>query len=514
MPSLLVKAAGVGVGALLLASCSTSASGEQLAQDGGIAVVALADAPDALDPTTADTFVARVVFASSCEALYGTNEKFEIVPQLAESLPRVSSDGLTVDIKLRSGIQFNDGTPFDAAAVKTTLDRNLTLPTSSRKQDLDAIESVIVVDPTAVQLKLKRPYSPLAAKLADRSGAIMSPKALTELGNDFGTAPVCVGPFTFTNRVSGSEINFEKSDYYYDKDKVKLKGITYKIIKDPTVRAANLRAGSLDAAERINASDVPQLESDPGITVEKVSTIGYQTLSINVDPATSDSPLATSPQLRAAFEMSIDRNVLNSVVFNGQAIPDCIPLPLEQPFRPADSKCAPFDPDAARRIVQESGLPQPIPVELLIAAKEPDQKLAQVIQQMAGAVGFQVTVTPVELTSANDLADTGAFEVYLVSWSGRIDPDGYFTNVVTTGGSINDGRIADGLLDDLVAKAAAVGGKEERVAAYTQVLRRLDELKANIYLYHEARFLGLRGITGVQYAGDAIPRFTTAQLTR
>jgi len=514
LPSLLVKAVGVGLGALLLAACSATPASPPQPREGGVAVVALADDPDSLDPTTANTFVSRAVFTSFCEKLYDTNENLEVVPQLAASLPQLSSDGLTVDIKLRTGVLFNDGTPLDAAAVKTTLDRNLMLPTSARKQDLSAVESVNVVDPSTVELKLKRPSSPLTAQLADRAGAIMSPKALQELGDDFGTHPVCVGPFSFTKRVAGSEIDFAKSDYYYDKVKVRLDGVTYKIVSDPTVRTANLRAGGVNVAERINASDVPNLQTDSNITLQKVSTIAYETLSINVDPTTSHSPLATSPQLRSAFEMSIDRNALNKVVFNGEAVPDCNPLPLDQPFRPAGYTCAPSDPAAARKILQESGQQLPIPVELLIAAKQPDQKLAEVIQQMANSVGFQVTINPVELTSANDLADTGQFEVYMVSWSGRIDPDGYFTDVVTTGGSINNGRIADGLLDSLVTQAASVPGNTDRQALYAKVLARLDELKPNVYLYHETRFLGLNGITGVGYAGDAIPRFTTAELTQ
>ena len=517
MSSRSLRIVGVAAAALLLASCSTPPSSSPSAAEGvegGIAIVALSDEPDTLDPTIANTFVARVVFTSFCEKLYDANENLELVPQLAAELPITSDDGLTVDIPLREGILFNDGTPFNADAVKTTLDRNITLATSSRKKELAAVDSVSVVDENTVRLTLSRPFSPLGAQLADRAGAIMSPTVLTALGNDFGTDPVCVGPFDFTDRIAGSEINLTKSDYYYDKDKVKLDGVTYTFITDPNVRSANLRSGEVNAAERLNASDVDALESDPKVEVLKANTIAYQALSINVDPALSASPLASNPDLRRALELSINRDALNDVVFSSQATPDCSPLPIQMAYRPEDITCSKFNPDEAKKILEESGETLPVPVELLIPARPTDQKSAEVIQQMANDVGFDLTIKPVEFVSALDAARAGEFEMFLIGWSGRIDPDGDLNDLVTTGGANNFAQLADPELDELVAKAASVTDTAERQELYGDALARLDELKANIYLYHDSWFLGLSGITGVEYSSDAIARFKTASLVK
>src|SRR5262249_28038215 len=87
-------------------------------RNGGTLTIALDSDPDALDPTLARTFVGRMVFMDMCEKLYDLNSKLQIVPQLAASLPTLSADKKTVTIKLRTGITFNDGTPFNAAAVK------------------------------------------------------------------------------------------------------------------------------------------------------------------------------------------------------------------------------------------------------------------------------------------------------------------------------------------------------------------------------------------------------------
>lgn len=505
--------------ALSLAACSTPAgptasSTPGAGQQGGIAVIALSDEPDTLDPTVANTFVSRVVFTSICEKLYDTNDKLNLVPQLAAELPKISPDGLTVDIQLRKDVKFNDGTPFDAAAVKVTLDRNRTLETSSRKKELALVESVEVLNESAVRLHLSRPSSPLGAQLADRAGAIMSPTALGKLGNDFGTDPVCVGPFTFKDRVAGSEINVVKSKYYYDADKVHLDGVTYKFITDPNIRAANLRSGDVNAAERLNASDVPQLKADSKLKILDTATIAYYALDINVDPTKSANPLAKSAELRKAFELSLNRKAINDVVFAGQNVVDCVPLSMQTSLRPKNIDCSLFDPDAARAVLKKSGEKLPIRVALTVPARPTDQKIAEVVAQMAGEVGFDISIKPVEFVSSLVAARAGDFEMFMVGWSGRVDPDGNLTNLVTTGGSNTFSQLKDAKLDQLVADAASATTADDRRNLYAKVLDRLADVRADIYLYHDTWFLGTTGIQGVGYSADAIPRFKTAELTK
>lgn len=502
---------------LLLTSCSTPAgNGTSTAPettDGGVAVVSLAGEPGTLDPTTANTFTARVIFTSVCEKLYDADDNLNLVPQLAAELPQVSEDGLSVDITLRDGITFNDGTPFDADAVKVSLDRHRTLATSARKLELAAISDVAVVDDSTVRLTLSHPFSPLGAQLADRAGVIMSPTALEEFGDDFGSSPVCVGPFAFEDQVPGSEMNFVKSDDYYDKDKVKLDGVSYQFVTDANIRVANLRSGDINVAERVNASDLAQLKTESDIEILEAATIAYQSVSINVDPSTSSSPFATSVDLRRAFELSLNREALNDVVFDGSNVVDCIPLPGQSPFRPDDVDCSEFDPDEAQKILEESGETLPLSVELMYPTSPSAQKTVEVIQQMANDVGFDVTLKPVEFISALEAGRAGAFEMFLIGWSGRIDPDGDVNDLVTTGGSNNFSRVSDPELDSLVSEAASVTDEDARKDLYDQVLTRIDEIKPNVYLYHDTWFLGLSGITGVEYSSDAIPRFKTASLT-
>src|SRR6185312_4816917 len=141
--------------------------------------IGLAEDPDVLDPTLARTYVGRIVFASLCDKLFDIDENINIVPQLALS-HETSADGKTVTIKLRPGVEFHDGEPMDAQAVKASLERHMTMQGSFRRPELAAVDKVEVVDPLTVKLLLKAPFSPLIAQLTDRAGMILSPKAAKE----------------------------------------------------------------------------------------------------------------------------------------------------------------------------------------------------------------------------------------------------------------------------------------------------------------------------------------------
>src|SRR6202051_4412847 len=135
--------------------------------------IGLQEDPDILDPTLARTYVGRIVFASICDKLFDIDEKLNIVPQLALG-HETSADGKTVTLKLRPGVKFHDGEPFNAEAAKYSLERHLNMKGSFRKPELAAVESVEVADPLTVKLNLKQPFSPLLAQLTDRAGMMVS----------------------------------------------------------------------------------------------------------------------------------------------------------------------------------------------------------------------------------------------------------------------------------------------------------------------------------------------------
>jgi peptide/nickel transport system substrate-binding protein len=370
---------------------------------GGELRVALAEEPDLLDPTLARTLVGRIVFVSICEKLYDVDAELNLVPQLAAELPEISEDGLTMTIPVREGVTFADGTPLDAEAVKVSLDRHQELEGSARAAELTSVDSVEVVDEMTVAISLNAPFAPLTAVLADRSGMIMSPTALAEKGEDFGTDPVCVGPFRFSDRVAQDRIEVVKDPNYYDAENVYLDQVTYRIIADATTRFNNLRSGDVEVLERTAPTDVAALESDPDLQLISSESLGYQGITINIGnadgitqppgplPDEFASPLSESPLVRQALELSLDREAINQAVFLGQFAPACGPISPASPLSSdAAQTCAEHDPAAAQDLLAQAGVEVPVRIELMIGTDAQARRLGEAIQAQAAEGGFEI----------------------------------------------------------------------------------------------------------------------------
>jgi len=512
---------------LVVVLCSyavTACGGGPASGQPGVLTIALAEDPDPLDPTTSGTFVSRIVYVDMCEKLYDVGPKLQIVPQLASALPKVSSDGKTMTIPLRTGIRFNDGTPFNAQAVKTTFDHYITYKESSRAGDLASVKSVETVGDDTVKLHLKAPSAPLVTLLADRAGMILSPTQLKKLGAaKFATNPVCVGAFKYTDRVAGDHITLDKSPFYYDADKVKLKRIIFKIITEGPVRASNLRSGDVDVAERLEPFDVVSIKGDSSIHLQQTTSIGYQGITINTGntdgtgkpfhPGKVKTPLAKHPELREAFEDALDRNVINKVVFYNQVTPDCGPISPASPWFDKSLQCPGRNLARARQLVQKSGVKTPIPVKLLVQADSQQERLAQVIQAMAREAGFAVKVEPSEFTTALDRGDQGDFDTFSIGWSGRVDPDGNLFNLVGSEGPLNYGGEANPAVDKDLAEGRTTADPAKRREIYRRVVATILHDRTNIYLYHDSLFTGSRGdVSGVEVRPDGLPRLYFASV--
>jgi len=531
--SLTYRLAALAALTLATAGCSSissgsgnpAPSGSQAAKAGGTLTVALAAEPDALDPTTGRTLVGRSVFTSICEKLYDVDSTLKVVPELAESLPQFSSDGLTVTIKLRPGVKFADGTPMDAAAVKTSLDRDISLPGSARASELSSVDSVTVTDPSTVTIKLKRPFTPLTAILADRSGMVMSPTALKAEGDaNFGAHPVCVGPFKFSLRVAQDRIEVVKDPNYYDAGKVLLDKVVYKIIADPTTRFNNLKSGDVQVLDAAAATDVNAIKSDPKLELLASDSLGYQGITINIGnmdgvgkpgralPASLASPMSTNALVRQAFELSIDRDAINKVVFQGQYSPACGPISPASPFSSAAAQACPkHDPAAAKALLTQAGVPTPVKVSMIIGNTPDAATLGEAIQAQVKEGGFDLQLVPTEFAASLDQTDAGKYQLFQIGWSGRVDPDGNIANFVSSLGSQNNNGYSNPSVDGLIEQARSQADVTQRAGIYGQVITQLHKDVPIVYLYRQKNFTGVsRTVVGVQVFGDGLLRFKTA----
>src|SRR3954471_20912300 len=417
--------------------------------------IGLAEDPDMLDPTLGRTYVGRIVFATFCDKLFDIDENLNIVPQLALS-HETSADGKEVTIKLRPNVKFHDGEPFDAKAAKYSLDRHLTMKGSFRKPEIGSVDSVEVVDPMTIKLHLKAPFSPLLAQLTDRAGMMVSPKAAEAAGDKFGLHPVCAGPYKFVERVQQDRIVVEKFADYWDKDHVFIDKITYLPIVDGTVRLANLRSGGLDLIERVLATDIKSVRDNPKLKLSKAVSLGYVGLTINLSNGPkANTPLAKDVRVRRALELSIDRDAINQVVFNGEFVPGNQWVSPQNPYYQEKFPIPKRDLAKAKALLKEAGVSGPIAIDFMVPNGAETRAVAEVVQSMVAETGFDLKIRVTEFATSLKQSEEGNYQVYLIGWSGRSDPDGNSYSFHVCGQPQNTNGYCDKEVDAAHAEARA-----------------------------------------------------------
>jgi len=470
--------------------------------------IGLAEDPDILDPTLARTFVGRIVFAAMCDKLVDINPELEVVPQLATEWHWVD-DNKGLVMTLRRGVKFQDGEPLDAAAVKFSLERHLALPGSNRKAEISALKSIEIIDDHTVKLALDKPFAPLLAQLTDRAGMIVSPKAAQAEGDKFGEHPVCAGPFKFAERVAQDRIVLDRFADYWNKDAIHFDRVIFLPIPDTTVRLANLQAGQLDLIERLAATDLDAARKDGRLKTASITSLAYADILINTNNGErAKNPLGQDKRVREALELSIDRDALNQVVFNGEFTPG---NQWEAPSSPWYVKSLPIPPRdvaKAKSLLAAAGVPHPS-FTMMVPNTTEQLRAAQVIQSMAAEAGFDIKIQATEFASSLDLAQKGEFEAYLIGWSGRTDPDGNLYNFVSCKAppALNSSRYCNQDVDAELDAERIGGSPEERMSHFAKIAAITLVDRPLIYLWHLKWLYAMSGkLTGFTAYPDGLIR--------
>lgn len=464
--------------------------------------IGLREDPDILDPTLSRTYVGRIVYMALCDKLFDINERLEVVPQLATGFRW--DNPTTLIVTLREGVRFHDGEPMDAEAVRYSINRHLTMQGSFRRSEISEVDRVEVVDARTVRIVLKTPSASFLSALTDRAGMIVSPKAAEALGRNFGTRPVCAGPFRFVERVAQERIVVERFREYWDAANIHFDRVTYLPIPDNTVRLANLQSGAVEFVERMEPDDMQTIRRNRNLRAVAVDELGYQSVSINIgNGERANTPLGRDARVRQAFELAIDRAAVNQVVYEGMYTPTRQPFPPANPFHVRDFTPPARNLDRARALLREAGVTTPLQIEMTVPNNPDLRQVGEVIQAMVAEAGFTLTLRAMEFASSLQAAQRGEFQTYLVGWSGRVDPDGNITTFTRTGGGQNDGRYSNPEVDRLLDAARTELDIEKRRDLYAQTLRiAFGQDVGRIYLWHRknimahaARLSGYRPIS-------------------
>jgi peptide/nickel transport system substrate-binding protein len=469
--------------------------------------------PNVLDPAQSSAFVERVVFAAMCDKLVDVGPDLQFQPELATRW-EWAPDGRALTLTLRDGARFQDGAPVDAAAVKANLERYRTARESRRRSELSQVSAVETPDARTVRIVLSEPFAPLLSVLADRAGMMLAPSVLP-LGERIRDNPVCSGPYRVTRRVAQDRIEMEKHAGHWNAANMHADRLVFLPIPDNNVRLLNLRGGQLDLIERVSPSDIPAIERDRRLRLVAGASIAYQGIQINTGhgPA-AQGPLGTDPRVREAFELSIDRGIINQVALEGRFTPNNQPEPPGTTFHFADLAPPARNPARARALLRAAGHDR-VAFTFRVPNQPLESQIAEIIQAMAAEGGFDIKLEVTEAASMVAAAQRGDFEATMNIWSGRPDPDGNIAFWVATDGFLNRGKYSNPALDALLGQARAVTAVPERQRFYRDAARIWLAERPFMVLFHYRWFWAMRAeLEGFEPRPDGIIRLSGLRLPR
>lgn len=431
--------------------------------------------PSTLDPALSSALVDRQVMANIYDTLFALTPKGKIVGNLVQSYS-ISKDGKTYTFHLRHGIKFQDGTPFNAAAVKFNLNRDMGA-TSARRNEVSMIKSISTPNTSTVVLHLSQAYSPLLGVFTDRAGMMVSPAAVKKYGSDYPNHPVGTGPFKFSSRVKGDHITLTANTSYW-KGMPKLKTVTFKVFTDPNVELTNLESGAMQLIDQVPAQQLSSLEKNSTYVVSNTPGLGYAGIYLN----TTQGPLKNM-YLREAIDAAIDRKTIINVAFQGEASPAWGPFSPESPVYDAKTELPPApNPATVKADLKRGGEPNGFSFTLQTTASPISVEEAQIIQSELQQYGIKMNIQQLDFGTLLANNENHAFEASALSWSGRIDPDQNAYSFWYTGGANNGSDFSDKLVDKLLDQARTVSNMAQRKKIYDAFMVEMHKQDPYIFL--------------------------------
>jgi peptide/nickel transport system substrate-binding protein len=505
-----VPVAGLGPRAASVALAQPGA-GTDTPKKGGTLRVGFYIEAATMDPHFSGSKVDRQIYHNIYEPLVTLDVKLGIKPGLAESWQQ--PDPKTVVFKLRRGVKFQDGTDFNAEAVKFNFNRMKTESKSVRKGEVASIDSVDVVDPYTVKLNLKRPDAALLATLTDRAGMMVSPKVAQERGSELerNAKGAGTGPFEFVEWVKDDHLLIKRNESYWNKQGGPyLDRVRYRPIPDDTVKLQSLQSGEIDVIDYVQPRDVAAVKADRNIVVLDVPSLAAFAYQLN-----HTRPPFNSKPLRQAVASALDLDQIVKGVWLNVGVPANGPIP---PTSWAyDKTIAPIKRDLARAKAKlaEGGQPGGFTFTLTTANIPINVQEAEVIQAQLREAGITAKIKLVDAATQLSDGNSKNFDMISYQWSGRPDPDGniYQFFKTTPGTSLNWSGISNPQLDALLDRTREVSDQAERKKLFSEVTKILQDELPMVYIVHPVEPKAFNPkVQGYEPIPDGMMRFKTVWL--
>ena len=463
-----------------LLSCSSKPSPSTL-------TMIIESSPANLDPRVGTDAQSERIDMLLFDALLRRDEHYNLKPWLAESweIP----NPLTYIFHLRSGVRFADGRPLTGRDVKWTIDSMTSGKIRTpRAASYSLIDHIDTPDDRTVIIHLKEPYASLLWNLSD--GAI----GIVPYGSDetFNLHPVGSGPFKLVSLSQDKDIVLARNDEYWNKH-ARVSRVRLLIVPDTTTRALELRKGSADVAiNALTADMVAALQSDPKLAIEISPGSIYQYLAMNLR-----DPILKDVRVRRALAYAIDRQAIIHYLIRDMARPAASILPPEHWAYDPNVRTYNFDPQHARKLLDEAGYPERNGVRFHLTMKtsteESTRLLAAVLQHQLADVGIALDIRTFEFATFYADVQKGAFQLYSLTWvGGNEDPD-IFEHVFDSASfppkRANRGYYSNRKVDALIAEGRRTVDQQRRKQIYAQLQEIIAEDLPYINLWYRDNVL-------------------------
>ena len=442
--------------------------------------------PTTLDPTTASAAaIGEIVHYNVLEGLTKIAMDGAVTPLLAESWSH-TPDGKTYTFRLKRGVKFSDGAPFDASAVKFSFERARASGSTNKakKAVFDLISSVATPDPYTVILVLNSADALMPFRLGENTAVILHPKTAAQAG----THPVGTGPFKLANWAKGSAITLAKWDGHRNAAQVRIRKATFRFINDPAAQVAALLAGDIDGMPRFGALQaLAQFRGDKRFTVEVGSTSGKGIVAINNRKA----PL-NDVRVRRAIGHAIDRKAFINGAQEG------LGTPIGSHFAPTDlgyldlTKQSAYDPEKAKALLREAGVTTPLNLTLTLPPPQYARKGGEIIAAQLAQVGINAKIENVEWAQWLSGPFKGNFDLTIIN---HVEPLDYATAYADPAYYFG---YDSAKFRGLVATMAATSDYREKGRLWRDIQRLVADDAVNAFVWNPAQVAvfkrGLRGL--------------------
>ena len=375
-------------------------------------VLAMTLEPPGLDPTAgAASAIAEIVQYNIFETLTKINSDGTVSPLLAESW-EVSPDLKTYTFKLRKGVKFQNGEPFNAAAVKFSFERaGAEKSTNKDKRTFASMASVAAIDAHTVVILNKSLDPDFLFLMGQATAIIVEPKS----AETNATKPVGTGPFQLSNWARGSAVTLTKWDGYRGAASIKMKKVTFRFISDPAAQVAALLAGDVDAFPRVTPRSVAQFKTNPKFQVVVNGSRAKTILAIN----NKKKPL-DDVRVRRAIAAAIDRKAVIEGAGDGYG------APIGSHYVPGafgfvdTTGINPYNPDKAKALLAEAGVKTPLELSLILPPPPYARQGGEVIAAQLAKVGIVAKIENVEW--AQWLSGTYTNKAYDLTIISHVEP--------------------------------------------------------------------------------------------